>query len=399
MTDSYAPPASLSFTALPVADDRTTAYRLLHERGPIVQLEGGGFAVVTRREVEYVLRHPELFSSRMAFAGVGSPLPMVPIEFDPPEHTRYRRLLQPFFGPRPILALRDKVTALVAELIDGFIDSSRCDFVADMAVPLPAEVFLAFFGLPLRDRDRLIGWKQAISGPAVVNGRTTPPAEAANAGVELHAYLISHLEQRRAEPGGEGVLAELLAGPSGDQLTDSEILGMSFQFVLAGLDTVTSALGNAFAILVTRPDLRQRIVDDPEGVPDVVEELLRLDGPVFVVPRVSVEDVELGGVPIPAGSRLFVAVSAANRDPSSYEHPDDVDLHRERAHVAFGVGAHRCIGSHLARLELRAVFEEWHRWIPHYRLIAGTEPRAPWPHGLVGVGSLPLEFPPRGGTR
>lgn len=384
MPDS--PPAPLSFAGLPVADDRATAYRLLHERGPVARLASGDFVVVAREQVEFALRHPELFSSRLAFAGVGSPLPMVPIEFDPPEHSRYRRLLHPFFSPRAILPLHRTVTALAGELIDGLIDAGRCDFVADVAVPLPADVFLTLFGLPLADRERLIAWKNTLSGPVVVSGGKAPPAQAAKAASELHAYLLSHLGRLRANPG--------VLGPLTGRLTDEELLGLTFQFALAGLDTVASALGNAFATLGGRPDLRRRIAEDPGAVPALVEELLRHDGPVFVVPRVSVEEITLGGVTIPEGARVFVTISPANRDPSSYADPDAVNAERERPHLAFGVGPHRCVGSHLARLEMRSVFHAWHRRIPDYRLAPGAELLAPWPNGLVGVSSVPLEFPP-----
>jgi cytochrome P450 len=389
------PSSALSFAALPVAHDRAAAYRRLHEHGPVGRLENGGFVVTGRSEVEHVLRHPELFSSSMAFAGIGSPFPMVPIEFDPPQHTRYRRILQPHFGPRAMRTLREQVSTLARELVERVAGTGRCDFTPDVAEPLPADVLLELFALPRADRDRLIRWKAGLSGPGVVNGDKQPSADAAESSAELHAYLVSHVGRIGALPDG-GVLTELLAGADGERLTEEELFGMLFQFVLAGLDTVTSALSNAFTILASRPDLQRRIGADPSTVPALVEELLRLDGPVFAVPRVSVEETRLAGVTIPRGAPVFVALAATNRDPLVYRNPGDMSLDRERPHVAFGAGPHRCIGSRIAQMEMQAVVAEWHRLIPRYGIASGTDPEVPWPNGLVGTKSLVLEFDSRG---
>jgi len=182
----------------------------------------------------------------------------------------------------------------------------------------------------------------------------------------------------------------LLADASDERLNDDEILGLSFLFVLAGLETVTSALSTAFAALAAQPALRRQIVADPALIPAAVEELLRVDGPVVFVPRIAVQDVEVAGQVIPAGSYVMIAVAVASRDPAEHADPDTIDFRRQERNLAFGVGPHRCLGLHLARMEMRVALEEWHRRIPEYELAPGVTPQVRWPAGTVGIDSLPL---------
>ncbi len=385
----------LRFMRLPMAENRTEAYRMVREAGPIIK-SPRGYVLSSAEYVEYALKHPELFSSKQAFDMVGSPLPMVPIAFDPPEHTRYRRILQPFVGPRETAGWQPLVRSLVGTLIDSFVDRGHCDLVAELAVPLPAEVFLTLFGLPMEDRDRLIEWKEGLLGSPMLTGGK-PTEEMIRAGAELFTYLVDHIGERRRDlNGAEDLLGCLLADTSEERMSDEELLGLSFLFVLAGLDTVTSALSTAFAALAAQPRLRQQIAADPSVVPDAVEELLRMDGPVVYVPRVASQDVVLGDQTIPAGSEVYVAIAVANRDPTEHADPDEIDLCRQERHHAFGGGPHRCLGSHLARMEMREVMAEWHSRIPEYKLAPGFTPRVQWPTGLVGLDTLPLVFPPGG---
>jgi cytochrome P450 len=384
---------TVRFTRLPMAENRTEAYRILREAGPVMK-SWRGYVLSSTEYVEYALKHPELFSSKQAFDLVGSPLPMVPIAFDPPEHTRYRHVLQPFLGPRKTAGWRPGVRSLVGTLIDSFVQRGHCDLVAELAVPLPAEVFLTLFGLPIQDRDQLIAWKEGLLGNPITPGGK-PTEETIRVGGELFSYLVGHIEKRRRHPdGADDLLGRLLADTSEERLSDEELLGLSFLFVLAGLDTVTSALSTAFAALAAQPRLRRQIAADQSVIPAAVEELLRVDGPVVFLPRVASRDVELGGHTIPAGSEVQLAIAVANRDPAEHADPDEIDLHRQERHYAFGGGPHRCLGSHLARMEMREVLAEWHSRIPEYELAPGFTPRVPWPTGLVGLDTLPLVFPP-----
>jgi cytochrome P450 len=387
----------LRFTRLPMSESRTPAYQMVRNAGPVIRTPRG-FVLTSNEYVEFALKHPELFSSQKAFDLVGSPLPMVPVAFDAPAHTRYRRILQPFFSPREVAAWQPMVRALVGTLIDAFAESGRCDLVTGLAIPLPAEVFLTLFGLPLADRDRLIGWKEGLlASPLLTAGK--PSDATVQAGAELFGYLAGHIEERRRDGAGTAdLLGRLLADTSEERLSDEELIGLSFLFVLAGLDTVTSVLSMVFAALAGQPKLRQQIVADPAVIPAAIEEMLRFDGPVVFLPRVASEDIHLGGQTIPAGAEVQVALAVANRDPAEHPDPDEIDFGRQERHFAFGAGPHRCLGAHLARMELREVLAEWHKRIPEYELAPGFTPLVPWPTGTVGLDTLQLVFPPGSGT-
>ena len=379
---------------LPMAGDRTAAYSFLREAGPVLRTAFGSYLITSAEAAGFALKNPGLFSSQRAFDLVGSPLPLVPIAFDPPQHTRYRRILQPFFSPRGVAAWLPQVRSLAAELIDGVAGAGRCDLVNDVAVPLPAQVFLTLFGLPTADRDRLNTWKEGLLRTSRPEPGETFGERAIRLGAELYEYLVEHVAQQRRDGTSAGLLGQLLTGrPGGDRLSDDEIYGLAFLFVLAGLETVTSALSTAFAILASQPALRQRIVADPAVIPAAVEELLRVDGPLLFVPRVATQDVEVAGQLIPAGTLVQVVVAVADRDPAEHPDPDAIDFGRQERNLAFGGGPHRCLGSHLARMEMRVAIEEWHRRIPDYELAPGPAPRVTWPAGVVGIDHLPLVFP------
>jgi cytochrome P450 len=391
--------AVLRLADLPMADSRSAACAILRDAGPVARDSNGWYMITSAEAAEFALRHPDLFSSRQAFDRIGSPLPLVPIAFDPPEHTRYRRILQPFFSRAGIASWLPVVHGLAGELIDDLAGRGECDLVADLAVPLPAQVFLSLFGLPPGDRERLITWKDALHAAAAAmedGDDTSPPEETVRLGAEFYEYITHHISRRKQADTAAGLLGCLLADTSEQRLSEEEILGLSFLFVLAGLSTVTSALSTAFAILAAQPRMREEITADPAAIPRAVEELLRVDGPVVFVLRVATRDVELGGHVIPAGSHVGISLLAADRDPARHHDPDAIDFRRQEPHLAFGVGPHRCLGSHLARMEMRVVVEEWHRRIPHYELAPGVSPRVAWPAAHIGVPSLPLVFPASG---
>lgn len=376
---------------LPMADRRGLGYQIMLDAGPVVRDAHGAFVITDAAAATFALRHPELFSSKRAFDSLGSPIPIVPVAVDPPEHTRYRKLLHPFFSARGLARFLPEVRKLATELIDDIAGRGHCDLVTDFALPLPAQVFLTLFGLPLEDRDRLIAWKDAVLGAVGISG--AEPASDANIALaaELYEYLVSHISERRKH-GGADILSQLLADSSDQPMSDDEILGLSFLFVLAGLDTVTSALSTAFAMLAEHQELRKQIVADPEVIPAAVEELLRVDGPVVTVPRVATRDIEVAGHVIPADSYVAVAIGAANHDTAEYADPDTIDFKRDSRNLAFGGGPHSCLGAHLARMEMRVALEEWHRKIPDYYIAPGASVSAGWPAALIGLDHLQLVF-------
>jgi cytochrome P450 len=378
---------------LPMPEARDDAWRTLAEH-PLVEVEDG-YAATSRDFVETILKNPAIFSSKKAFDVLASPVPLVPIAFDPPEQARYRRILQPFFSPRAIKPLEADLRAQVIDIVDPLAAAGECDFIADVAAVFPIQVFLTLFGLPLDMRDQFVGWKTAVLNLSAASGQTSVDS-AAQEGIqkaaELFMYLTGLIQNRRGVP-GDDVLSQLLNIEPPDALSDEEAIGLCFLFVLAGLDTVMGSLGFGMQRLAENPDRRKELAEDLSLVPAVTEELLRLDPPAPFTPRVTTEDTELGGHHLPAGTRITNYLAVANRDEAMFKNPYDIDFHRpENRHISFGMGVHRCLGSHLARLEMHLVYEEWHRRIPEYHITPGSAPRVHWPRGTVGLDSLPLTF-------
>ncbi|OBB82956.1 cytochrome [Mycobacterium colombiense] len=377
----------LDLDDLPMALDRGVGWAALRDAGPVV-LSDGWYALTRREDVLTALRNPTVFSSQKAFEVVGSPLPLVPAAFDPPEHTRFRKILQPFFSPHALAAILPSIQGQAIDIIESIAGRDKCEVMADLATPYPSQVFLTLFGLPLRDRERLIGWKDAIIELSIPNaaGETPDLAPA----LELFNYLTEAVAEHRRDP-GDDVLSQVLAGE--EALTDDEALGMAFFFVLAGLDTVTSAIGAAMLELARRPQLRDRLRERPEEIGVFVEEIVRLESSAPVVPRATTEEVTVAGITLPAGSRVRLCLGAINRDGSDAISGDDVVMDgKVHKHWGFGGGPHRCVGSHLARMEMKVVVTEWLRHIPYFELAPGCRPEITWPSPTCTLPSLPVRI-------
>lgn len=371
---------------LPMARDRGTGWAHLRDLGPVVY--GDGWYYLTRREeVLAALRNPEVFSSRIPYDDMISPVPLVPLGFDPPEHTRYRRLLQPFFSPQTLGALLPSLQAQAIEIVDSIAARDECEVMADVATPYPSQVFLTLFGLPLEDRERLIAWKDAIIAFSLT---TDPDSVDLTPAVELYTYLTEAVARQRDNP-CNGILSHLLHGD--DPLTDNEAVGLSVVFVLAGLDTVTATIGTTLLELARRPALRAALVENPDGVAAFVEEMIRLEPAAPVVGRVTTRDVTIAGVTLPAGSEIRLCLGAINRDGSDELSGDDFVLDGKlHKHWGFGGGPHRCLGSHLARMELKLVVTEWLARISEFELAPGYVPAITWPSATCSLPELPLRI-------
>ncbi|WP_102141967.1 cytochrome P450 [Mycobacterium hubeiense] len=375
---------------LPFATDRSRAWRELREAGEAVT-SGEEIILTSAAAVEFAAKKPEIFSSARAFDRLGSPVPLIPIAIDPPEHTRFRRMLDPFFSPKKMAEREPELRRQAGELIDAIQAKGHCDVVADLATPFPSQVFLTLFGLPMADRDRLVQWKDSILQFTDPSSAEATPEVLAHA-MELFTYLTEHIAERRANTTGNDMLTQLMQNSEEGGMDDNEILGLCFMFVLAGLDTVTSAVGFSLAKLAGDPQLRRRISNDYSLIPAFIEELLRVDGPVPFAPRVTTEEVEVAGRVVPKDTTVMLSYGSADRDPRRYDDADNVHLDSKAVHFAFGRGPHRCLGSHLARLELRIILEEWHTRIPEYSVADGKDPQMPWPTGTMGLKSVPLVF-------
>ncbi len=369
---------------LPMAADRGAGWATLREFGPVAY--GDGWYYLTRRDdVLAALRNPEVFSSRIAYDDMISPVPLVPLGFDPPEHTRYRRILHPFFSPQALGVLLPSLQAQAADIVETIAQRDACEVMAELATPYPSQVFLTLFGLPLQDRERLIAWKDAIIAFSLTNDPTSVDLTPA---VELYGYLTEAVARQREKP-REGILSHLLHGD--EQLTDNEAVGLSLVFVLAGLDTVTSTIGATILELARRPELRAALLGDPDGIAGFVEEMIRLEPAAPVVGRVTTREVTVAGVTLPKGAEVRLCLGAINRDGADEHSGDDFVLDGKlHKHWGFGGGPHRCLGSHLARMELRLVVTEWLSRIPDFELAPGYVPEITWPSATCTLPTLPL---------
>jgi cytochrome P450 len=369
-------------------------------------IEGGGLlfpmegmALSASREItDHVLRHHELFSSAGGL-NLGNIRPLIPLNIDPPQHGKYRKILDPLFAPKRMDAIEDDVSARANRFIDAFEARGECNFTEEFAELFPSAVFLGLLGLPWEELDTMLRLRDGILRP----DRTDPNAlldferrmaVQSETGTELYAYFTEQLDARRRKPTDDILSHFLTAEVDGDKLTHEEILDICFLFLIAGLDTVSDSLTCFFAFLANNPEHRRQIVANPAIIPSAVEELLRWESPVpSGVPRIATQDTELGGHPIKAGTAVMVSYGAANVDPSEFPDAFEVRFDREvNRHIAFGGGVHRCLGSHLARRELRITLREWHRRIPEYAIKAGHEELV-YPPGLRSVKDLTLAWP------
>jgi cytochrome P450 len=387
--DETAAPAGFMPSA-PMALDRTEGWRYVRAPGEVYERDGAWY-LTSLEAVRFAHQHPEIFSSAEAFASLGSPVPLIPIAVDRPDHVRYRRILDPLFAPRVVNRLDDELRRQVRDIIAGFAGRGACDVVADLAELYPTQVILTLFGMPLEDRDTFIRWTHHIIDSSGFSDGREMTEEQMNAGLALFTYLQEYIVTKRATP-GDDVLSTILGLTGDDEWTDEEVLGLCFLFVLAGLDTVTAAIGFVLRVLAERPDLRAAIRADAAAAGPIIEEVLRLELPAPMTPRVTRADTVVCGTPIPAGSYVFLVLATANRDER--ELGDEIDLaNADRGHLSFGGGIHRCLGSHLARRELRLVVEEFIAAIPEFELAGHSPPRVHWPSGTLHYETLPIRFP------
>jgi cytochrome P450 len=370
---------------------------LIEQGGYVCPMEGMGLSF-DRGITEHVLRHHELFSSRVEMH-LGNVRPLIPLNVDPPEHSKYRKLLDPLFAPRRMDEQEEDITRRVNGLIDSFIDRGECNFTEDFAELFPSSVFLGLLGLPEEELRMFLDLRDGILHPEKVDPGALLDADRRRAvqdatGQKIYGYFGRLIDERQKDSTSDIVSLFLAADVGGEKLTKEDILDILFLFLIAGLDTVSDSLTCFYAFLATHPEHRQQLVDDATIIPSAVEELLRWESPVpGGVPRVAKEDTVLpNGTKVPAGTAILVSYGASNIDPSVF--PDGFEVRFDRApnpHIAFGGGVHRCLGSHLARRELRVTLREWHRRIPEYRIKPGHE-ALEYPPGLRHVKDLTLTW-------
>jgi cytochrome P450 len=376
------------------ADDPHSVYHNVHDRCPVNREPGmfGGYSVNVSRyaDVLWALKHPEVFSSKNV-VNIGNDVPLIPLSIDPPDHAKYRRVLDPQFSPKRMADLEPEARILVNEIIDEFAGRGECDFHLDFATPLPSTIFLALMGLPQEDLPQFLRWRDDTIRPqADETGNEEQKREAA--GKAIGDYFELKIEEKRSHP-DDRLLSTIVHGEiEGRPFTHAELIGMTHLLLLGGLDTVTATLDCMIVFLAQNPDRRRALVEDGSLVGGAVEELLRHQTPVMMVPRIIAQDYELDGVQMMAGDSATLLIGAANCDRAEFEDASEVRFDREsNRHLAFGGGAHRCLGSHLARLELTVALEEFHRRVPDYELAPDT--KIAFSPGIRQAENLHLRFP------
>jgi hypothetical protein len=346
-----------------LALDPQSVYRVLRDECPVAHSDQyGGFWVLSRHaDIEAAARDTATFSSTSPSIpleiGMGG-LPIPPLDQDPPEHTRFRQQLLPFFSPARTLSLEPLTRRVAAELVEGFKGAGGCDVAAAFARPVPIAVLAQILGVDPKDHELFTAWTTAIIEDAAAD-----PDKAAQAGVDLYAYFVQLLDQRRHHP-GDDLLSFLLQA----DISDDKRLGCAILLLLAGIDTTWSTLGSMFWYLAGNPAVRHRIARDESVMMPAVEELLRAFAPTSVA-RITTRETTVAGQPIPAGCPVLLAFPSANADERAFSEPNRVDIDRSpNRHLAFGAGVHRCLGAHLARMELRVSLEEFLKRIPDFRL-------------------------------
>lgn len=386
--DIYADPAYL-------ADPHARVLEMVRSAPPVfwTPRNGGHWMLVSHAANFNAARDTETFSSEAfsleqmqelwANQPPGSPhIPLpLPINIDPPNHAKYRLPLQRVFSPKTINKLKDDIHALARELIDEVADQGGCEFMTAVAEPLPVKVFLKMLGLPL---ERMPEYRQLVKEHLA--SLAGSPEESMRRLVKVAAIMRDVVEDRRDNPQDDIISMLWQAEIDGKPTTIEDLENYGVLLFIAGLDTVMNGMGHGVRHLAENPELQAQLRANPELVAPATEELLRRY--TFTIPpRFIARDVEFQGVAMKAGEKAMLFLPAADLDPQEYPDAEKFDLSREKAHIAFNAGPHRCLGSHLARVELQICYEEMLARLPEFRLDPGKKPTY---HGgpVVGPESL-----------
>ncbi len=368
-------------------DDPYPTYRALREHEPVKRMPDGSYFLTRYSDCSAVYRNTTLFSSdkKREFEPKYGDTKLFEhhttslVFNDAPLHTRVRRLIVGALTPKAIAAMAPALQALVEHLLDAMqtrpeVDLPEVDLIADFASAIPVEVIGNLLAVSQADRGPLRDWSLAILG-ALEPVLTPEAAERGNKAVaDFLAYLQALVAARRAHPGDpeKDVLTRLIQGePDGERLTEKELLHNCIFLLNAGHETTTNLIGNGLVLLHDHPDQRRRLIEDPALIATAVEEILRYESSNQLGNRGVVQDTELGGQAMPAGTLITLCIGAANRDPEAFPEPETFDIGRTaNRHLAFGGGHHMCAGLSLARLEGQVAIAGLLKRFPDYALTA-----------------------------
>ena len=360
--------------------------------------EFDGFWIATRyKDIQRIAQDWKVFSSER---GVIVPhmgdrtsidIPAIPEMVDPPRHGFFKDLLKPHLTPEAVAANTEATRRLIHEFIDRFIDRGQCEFMEELADPLPGRIlFDLYFNAPTEELAELT---------RLASLATVPLSEAGfDARLQILDWIRKFVELRRQQPRKDDLIDALIhAEVDGSPITEAELLGMIQLLVFGGLDTTAGTLGNIMVRFCRQPEIPQLLREQPELIPAAVEELLRLDAPFVFIARTLTEDVEVAGQQLKAGEQVMVSWRSANYDEEVFVDPKAFDLQREncKRHMAFGSGTHRCAGQNLARLNLELTLEALVNRLGDIRFAEDAEPITYHPGFSQAPKQVPIRFTPR----
>ncbi len=368
-------------------------YRWMRANAPVYRDPVGGIWGVTLHEdIMHVSKHPELFcSGKSSRPEEGSWIPSM-INLDDPGHKRRRNLVNRGFTPRRVADHEKTIREIVTGLIDEVAPSGRCEFVRDLAAPLPMAIIGGLLGVAREDWDTLLQWSEDMLLGSNANASEEVRMGAVKAGAAYAHYAMEVIAERRKRPRDDLMGVLVAAEIDGERLSDEELIQESLLILVGGDETTRHVISGGMKALIEHPEQRQKLIDDPSLIPTAVEEMLRWVTPIKNMNRTATRDVELRGEKICEGDKVLMLYESGNRDERAFESPECFDVERSpNDHVAFGgYGTHFCLGAPLARLELRVMFEELLRRLPDAEL-SGDTPLRP-SNFIVGIDEMPVVF-------
>jgi cholest-4-en-3-one 26-monooxygenase len=361
--------------------------------------EGPGFWVVSKyHDVIEVSRNPQVFSSSFGTNIRDTPpqgLPMLRLlmlNMDPPQHVKFRRIVQRGFTPRVIGQLGGHIRELARAIVDGVAKAGACEFVTQVAAELPLQVIVELLGVPMQDRSKVFEWSNRLIGFDDPDFRTSPEQGAA-AAAQMFAYANQLALERKAKP-QEDLITQLLLGEvDGENLTEMELDSFFLLLAVAGNETTRNQISLGMLELIQHPEQRKLLLDQPERIDAAISEMLRFNSPVMYFRRTALQDAEIRGHAIREGQKVVMYYPSANRDEEVFERADSFDIGREsNPHLALGIGEHYCLGANLAHLELKLVFQELLGRLPDIEL-AGPVRRLR-SNFVQGIKHMPVRFTP-----
>ncbi|WP_394821813.1 cytochrome P450 [Pendulispora albinea] len=344
-----------------ILDDPYPFYARVREASPCLFIERYSYYMVARYDdVVAAAKNHAVFSST---GGVGlewNQRPMMPM-YDPPEHTRLRRLVAKYFAPRAVDVLADRIAMFAEKALDGLLEAGRGDLVADVAEPLALGVIADVMGVPDADRGSFRKWADNVMADLSQGLSPEAAARAEASRKEFIAYLKALAQERRVRPrpGATDVITMLVAANQAEALTPFEVTAFCVLLLVAGFEPAVNGIANTALAFLEHPDEARKVARNPALLPSAIEEALRYDTPVQAFFRNTLSDTEISGVRVPKGSKVMIHFASANRDPQRFQDADRFRVDRNRdpdgGAVSFGAGVHYCLGAPLARLQLNTL--------------------------------------------